>query len=215
MYFDEIKKDILANKLNNEQLFQKYFIDKETFFFKSDDNEYLMKNDIASTLQIHVNDIYIIGSAKLGCSIKPKSEGRLFDEKFEETKILKDRSDIDVAIVNTKLFDNVQENIYDWSNGFKADWKTNSYYKDPKKFSVTLKYKFLEYLGKGWYRPDFAPNNFSVETSSGNLKPIINQWSKSVNRKIAFALYKNWHFFKKYQLENIENLRIKIKKGDL
>lgn len=215
MYFDEMKKDILANKLNNEQLFQKYFIDKETYFFKTNDNEYLMKEDIAKILEIHINDIYIVGSAKLGCSIKPNNEGRLFDGNYQKTKKMKDRSDIDVGIVSNQLFDKIQENIYDWSNGFKTTWTVNSYNKDPTKFKVPLKYKFLEYLGKGWYRPDLAPDDFTVETDSGNIKEVIKVWSKTVNRKIAFALYKNWHFFKKYQLENIENLRIKIKKGDV
>ena len=217
MYLDNLKTDVLSGKYNEEQLFQKYLVDKETYYFKQKSTpieEYNLKKEIAQVLGIHLNDIYIIGSGKIGFSIKPENEGREFDGKFEKTNLVKDKSDIDIAIVNTKLFDYIQENIYDWSTGYSFDWDENSYY-SKKNFEVSLKYKFLEYLGKGWFRPDYAPQNYHIETKNGKLKDIIKKWSNKLNRKVAFAIYKDWHFFKKYQMETLKQMSIKISKGDI
>ena len=107
-----------------------------------------------------------------------------------------------------------KENIYDWSTGYSFDWDENSYY-SKKNFEVSLKYKFLEYLGKGWFRPDYAPQNYHIETKNGKLKDIIKKWSNKLNRKVAFAIYKDWHFFKKYQMETLKQMSIKISKGDI
>ncbi len=217
MYLDNLKTDVLSGKYNEEQLFQKYLVDKETYYFKKNSitiEEYNLKKEVAQVLGIHLNDIYIIGSGKIGFSIKPENEGRVFDGKFEKTNLIKDKSDIDIAIVNTKLFDYIQENIYDWSSGYSFDWDENSYY-SKKKYEVSLKYKFMEYLGKGWFRPDYAPQNYHIETKNGKLKDIIKKWSDKLNRKVAFAIYKDWHFFKKYQMETLKQMSIKISKGDI
>ena len=77
-----------------------------------------------------------------------------------------------------------------------------------------MKFKFLEYLGKGWYRPDFAPRSYAVSTNNGILNNVLEKWRKKLNRKIAFAIYKNWHFFKKYQIENIKSTRDIIDTGE-
>jgi len=218
--FDTFKSEVMEKALDEEQLFQKYFIDNQTYFFHDEINdinlEYDLKKSFAGTLGIHVNDIYIVGSGKTGFSIKPKCRGREFDGAFNISKQFKDRSDIDIAIVNSDLFDFVQENIYDWSSAFKNDWDKNKYYASGTKiFGVSLKYKFLEYLSKGWYRPDFAPNDYKLETneSGDNINNLKSIWSKKLNRNVAFAIYKNWHFFKKYQIENISTLKIEIESG--
>lgn len=212
------KDEILAKKLNEEQLFQKYLIDSTTFIFsdilKNTNQEYDLKADFASVLHVQINDIYIVGSGKTGFSLKPKEFGRTFDGNFETTKVWKDRSDIDIAIVSTGLFDFVQESIYDWSKGFRVDWDSNKYYESgQEKFGIPLKYMFLEYLGKGWYRPDLAPKDFSVETDVGTLNEVAEKWRAILKRKTSWAIYKNWHFFKKYQVENIKTIRDKIESG--
>lgn len=219
--FNEFKSDIVANKLNDEQLFQKYFIDSKTFFFasiqKDCDLEYQLKYDIARVLQIHINDIYIVGSGKTGFSMKMKSAGNVFDYIFNTSKQNKDKSDIDIAIVSPKLFEYIHETFYDWSNHYDFKWDSNSYYPNGciPRFEVNLKYKFLEYLGKGWYRPDFAPTAFQVSTSKGNIKDVIDKWRNKLNRKVSYGIYKSWHYFHKYQIENINHMRHKIKSGDV
>lgn len=220
MTFDSFKEKIISNTLNSEQIFQRFFIDAETYFFnhveKENDFEYIIKKDIAQVVSVHINDVYIVGSAKVGFSMKPKEYGRVFDGNFLKSNLKKDRSDLDVAIISSRLFDEIQETIYDWTNGFRKSWDQNSFYGSGREiFGVELKYKFLEYLGKGWFRPDLSPAGFKIETANGQLDMVINTWRKKIDRKISFAVYKNWVFFKKYQLENIEKLMIKINAGEL
>ena len=53
MYLEEFKNDIRINSLSFEQLFQKYFIDKSTFYFENfstNDDEYALKAEIANLL---------------------------------------------------------------------------------------------------------------------------------------------------------------------
>ncbi|MGP8329753.1 MAG: hypothetical protein ACT6FF_05500 [Methanosarcinaceae archaeon] len=215
--FDQFKQDLLLKKLNNEQIFQKYFIDQKTYFFFSNHNEeYLLKCEIAEVLKVYINDIYIIGSGKVGFSIKPKAIGRAFDENFKKTHKLNDKSDIDVAIVSNELFEFIMVNMYDWSEAYKKDWNSNDYYSDGKeKFGVSLKYKFLEYMGKGWYRPDFTPVSYSLERGESSIQDAIKSWRKRLKRKVSIAIYKNWNFFMKYQIENIQSIRDGLSSGDL
>lgn len=216
----EIKKDILAKALNEEQLFQKFFVDSNAFFFtdviKKCDEEYQLKSDIARVLNVHLNDIYLVGSAKTGFSTKPKARGKKFDEVFLTSGKIKDKSDLDIAIVSTELFDRLQEGFYDWSNGFKIEWDSNSYYSNgTEQFGVSLKYRFLEYLAKGWFRPDYCHASFPVSTKSGNIKDVQAKWKNKFGRTISYAIYKNWFFFKKYQIEGLNEFKKAIESGDL
>lgn len=220
MTFDSFKEKIISDTLDSEQLFQRYFIDAETYFFnhveKGEDFEYLIKKDIAHVLSIHLNDVYIVGSAKIGFSMKPKEYGRVFDGNFVKTSLKKDKSDLDIAIISDRLFDELQETMYDWTNGYRKSWDQNTFYQSGREmFGVDLKYKFLEYLGKGWYRPDFSPTGFRIETINGQLDTVFNTWRRKIDRKISYAVYKNWTFFKKFQLENIEKIISKISSGEL
>lgn len=219
MSFEKFKEKIITKKLNSEQIFQKYFIDKETFFFKEieteDDLEYMLKQDFSHLLDVHINDIYVVGSGKTGFSMNPKKYGQGFDEEFNHTKVIRTKSDLDVAIVSSNLYESLQETMYDWSIGYKKNWDRNSYYYNGKeKFGVELKYKFLEYLGRGWYRPDLAPADFKIETKNGSLDQVTNYWRKRLRRQISYAVYKNWKFFKKYQIENIDKIIGKVNSGD-
>ncbi len=218
--FRDFKDQILADELNAEQLFQKYFIDAETFYFckieKDIDLEYIFKKDVSHVLELHVNDIYIVGSGKTGFSMKPKCYGRIYDSEYNKTHLRKNKSDIDIAIISPSFFDVIQETVYDWTDGYRKNWDRNIYYNSGKDtFGVELKYKFLEYMGKGWYRPDLAPKDFYIETKKGALKNEIEKWRSKLDRKVSFAIYKNWHFFKKYQIENINNVRQQVSSGDL
>lgn len=219
MSFENFKEKIISKTLNSEQIFQKYFIDKETFFFKEieteDDLEYKLKKDFSFLLDVHINDIYVVGSGKTGFSMNPKQYGQGFDEEFKRTHILRNKSDLDVAIVSPHLYETIQETMYDWSIGYKKSWDRNSFYlSGTERFGVELKYKFLEYLGRGWYRPDLAPANFKIETKNGKLDEVTSYWRQKLRRKISYAVYKNWKFFKKYQLENIDKVIGKISSGD-
>lgn len=142
-----------------------------------DENSYLaLRVEIASNFNLHPNEIIVVGSAKLGFSIAPHKRYKLFD----------DTSDIDIAVVSNKLFDEV------WYSVYQASQKKKFWYKGED---------FKNYLFQGWIRPDFFPPSsrfpfrdewwefFRKLTNSGRFGPY----------KISGGIYKNWSFLENYQ----------------
>lgn len=212
-------KDDLRKDIPPEEILQKHLIERSSFYFshvhKNPHDEYTFRADLAKTLNVNINDIIIVGSAKLGFSVKTHNFV-LFDkgtDKFNKSK----KSDIDIAVVSRDLFDDLSYQIYNMSRHFEKDWKAenwvnNRYYSEGKTLKTPIYNSYVEYLAKGWFRPDFTPEMF---LSSWNCTSVIDNWRKSFgNRKIGLGIYSNWVFFKHYHMDHFEYLRLKIKKGD-
>ena len=101
-------KEDLVSTMDLEQVFQKHIIDGRSFFFseylKDSNREYTVRHSISTALGLSINDVVIVGSAKLGFSVKT-DKFLNFDERFRRTNKKEHLSDIDVAIVSKKLFD--------------------------------------------------------------------------------------------------------------
>lgn len=195
-----------------EQVFQKHIVDGASHYFqevmKNPDYEYKLRHEFATSLAISINDVIIIGSAKLGFSVKTENFLE-FDKKYSHTNSLRDRSDIDVAVINRNLFDTTIREIYGLSRHFDNDWinekwKINDFYREPS----NLHQKYALYLAKGWLRPDFMPLDY-FQTAS--WVKVRDAWSSKLEgRKIALGFYSDWHYLKHYQMDNLERLRVKI-----
>ena len=66
---------------------QRYLIESPSHFFSEviKDDEFDFKKDISSILKVHIRDIVIVGSAKLGFSLKPdtSSSGIYLFKEFD------------------------------------------------------------------------------------------------------------------------------------
>jgi hypothetical protein len=146
--------------------------------FILDDGSYVaLKSEIASHFGLYPNDVYIVGSSKLGFSIAEKKRYRYFH----------DGSDIDIAIVSSTLFDEMWKQVFDY-------WTRNGPLSD-------IDPGFRKYLFRGWIRPDLLPpadafplrgdwwDFFLSITSSGNYGPY----------ELRGGLYKSLHFLEQYQ----------------
>jgi hypothetical protein len=135
-----------------------------------------LKAEVAQHFRLHVSEVLIVGSAKLGFSIAPEKRYRPFGET----------SDIDVVICSSSLFDVFWKDVFDyWARG--ESWQSLG--------------DFRKYLFRGWMRPDKLPPARSFQqsqdwweffrglTNSGAFGPY----------KITGALYKSWHFLESYQ----------------
>ena len=98
----------------------------------TDDAYYRLKHVIGREFGIHQNEIVVVGSAKLGFSIAPEKRYREFGEK----------SDIDVALCSSTLFDMVWQNVFDY-------WKRGEFW-----YGFA---DFRKYFFRGWIRPDKLP----------------------------------------------------------
>jgi hypothetical protein len=137
---------------------------------------------IATNFEIEYNDVVVVGSARLGFSIKPS---RRFESFGEE-------SDVDVAVVSTHLFERVWKEVYAYD-------KSGAYW--PEKSS------FRKYLSRGWIRPDFLPPEDTFEFSKG-WWPFFNELDiTGCPYKITCGVYHSQFFLREYQKICIEQCK--------
>lgn len=178
---EDFKKDL--SNLTSLQIIRKYILTAESKILNNDQH-YQLKEQICEHFNVEFNDVIIVGSSKLGFSIKPSRRYESFN----------DESDIDIAVVSTKLFEKVWNEAYLFKKG-GSDW--------PKAES------FFEYLSAGWIRPDKLPINdyfqftsqwwdfFNTLTRSGHFGPYA----------IRAGLYHSSFFLQEYQKICIEQCK--------
>ena len=170
-----------------------YFFDK---FYPNTKEEYEFKKKIACALDVHIRDIAIVGSGKLGFSIKPdESHSELysyydFDHKINN-KISETPSDIDVAIISSDLFDKQLKKLYHHTAGYKSGYENRN--------------SFGKYILKGWLRPDFLPSQYAI---SDDIKDVLTELKQKHNRKINIGIYKSWFFFENYHKDSIYSIQL-------
>jgi len=198
MLLDDFKTHCLS--LKPDVLVQKYLIESETFFFNEvkKGEEFEFKKEIASILDVHVRDIVVVGSAKLGFSLKPAKDApglylfREFDFAFKNSPE-NEKSDIDVAIVSSPLFDKEIKNLYDYTG----------YYKNPPRERNSL----AQYVLKGRLATRYFPNDFPLTQEILNVQE---KYQRNYGRTVNLEIYKSWYFFETYHQENIKNIYINL-----
>ena len=145
-----------------------YIIDEPTYFE--------LKKVVSEQFNIHPSQVYMVGSGKMGFSLKRTRRYHPFG----------DSSDLDLAIVSDGLFDEI------WMEAFR--FKRDGGYWEKER-------EFKDYLFRGWIRPDLLPASASFErteewweffrelTSSGNFGSY----------KISAGLYRAFEFLMAYQ----------------
>lgn len=212
---DILRTDLISS-MPVEQVFQKHVVDGLSYFFnkvlKKPDLEYQLRYDLATSLDVSINDVVIVGSAKLGFSVKTL-HFRAFDYEYNKTRNPRDKSDIDVAVVNRRFYEKSIEQIFHLSRHFDSDWvnknwRMNLFNKEPR----DLVTQYALYLARGWLRPDFLPNLFYEHAS---WRPVCDHWYRKTNkRKITVGFYSDWTYLKHYQMDNLEKLRYQLNNLD-
>ncbi len=170
---DEFKSDLLV--LDGKQIFRKYILSGSAHAL-SDEKLYQLKEEICECFDIEFNDIVLVGSAKLGFSIKPT-------KRYEE---FSDESDIDIAVVSTELFKKI------WEEAFLYK-KSGAYWPNCK--------VFFQYLSEGWIRPDKLPSSRYFEFSKkwwGFFERLTSE-GRYARVKIRGGIYHSWFFLQEYQ----------------
>lgn len=135
-----------------------------------------LKSSIADHFDIHPSEVIMVGSAKLGFSIKPDKRYVAFGEE----------SDIDMAIVSPNLFDRI------WLEVLKYSQSNDMRYFQKKQ-------EFQDYLFRGWIRPDKLPQGRSFQIAQDWWGFFRNLTHKQASYKITGGLYKSWYHFEWYQ----------------
>jgi hypothetical protein len=209
------KTDIKQGILNAEEIFEKYFIEGPTYFFQNyytnPLKENLIKAIISKAFSVNLDQILIVGSAKLGFSLKPKNLFNEFDLLYTTSKLKKDKSDHDIAVVSSDLYEKIGKELYNYTAAYQKKWMANEYYSKETsgKFPVPICYMYFEYYTKGWFRPDFKPQGFEF-CSRGRYEDLKRKLYNELGRKIGIAIYQDSFYFKDYHISNIKNLRFKL-----
>lgn len=175
------KNDLLV--LNDSQMVNKYYLSGSPFAL-TDDKYHQVREKVAAHFEIDFNNVFLVGSAKLGFSIKPKRRYMAFGSK----------SDIDMVIVSEKLYEKIWQELYLFE-------KNGGYWERGESFK--------EYHFKGWMRPDKLPlepsfvrtkmwwDFFEEISGSGEFGPY----------RIVGGLYHSRFFFENYQKKCFEQCR--------
>lgn len=189
-----------CSQLEPEDIVRKYLLDGPIYFFSQYDNhnEFDFKKDIASCLGAHLRDIAIVGSGKLGFSLKPdKDEPGLYEfKKFDFHEEFS--SDLDIAVISNSIFDEQLRSLYKFTSSYKNQevWKAKG---DKKSLAF--------YILKGWIKPDFVPQNFLI---SNEFNDIRVRYKKEFGREINISIFKSWFFFESYHINNIKNIQLNL-----
>lgn len=145
--------------------------------------EHELRVNIAGEFGADINDVYVVGSAKLGFSPKP---GQYF-------KHFSDQSDIDVALVNANLYTEI------WHEVHQMDRAGEFFNKE----------KFAHYHLAGWIRPDVLPARTEYTRCHAWWKFFrqLSSREEFFRMKISGGLYYDTQFLRQYQLGGLTVLR--------
>lgn len=183
---------IQSNDFEKRLLFvQKFLFHGIPSVFEGREDDYFeFRNKIANKFNVGFHEVFIVGSAKLGFSYH---KGTQFNYD----------SDIDVVIVNEKLFEEFYFKITEYQYQLDRQYKTV----DLRELKIYG--EFLRYLVKGWMRPDKLPTSFQVNLLKSEwfdfFESISYGRSEVGNYKVTAGLFKNYEYLEKYYTRSVED----------
>lgn len=181
----------IKNGEPKEQIVRRIYLSYPTAVFKDDeDNEFEIRNDIASHFKIPFSSVQIVGSAKTGYSL-------INDRPFIEKK-----SDCDIAIIDFGIYTNLIEYAHLQTKGFsdytKYDRRT---YRIANGFSMSDKLKID--ICQGYINPYYLPNGELKERWLSYFEKLSGKYSDKF-RTIDGAAYASQYLFEMKQIRAIE-----------
>lgn len=167
------KKDLKSEETLT--IVQKYICHGSSILL-TDPQYFALKNKVSKMFDIHPTDVFMVGSAKLGFSLKNSRRFKSFE----------DGSDIDLAIISSSLFEQIWQEVYNYQK--EAGW-----WPEAKSFK--------NYLFKGWIRPDFLPsgNSFNTTQKWWDFFMELTETGEFGPFQINAGIYHSLFFFESYQ----------------
>ena len=189
---EEFKKAIADRTIATGTLVRKFIAHGPAYCLRDDEHLYFeLKNEVATFFEVHPSNVFMVGSGKLGFSIAPNKLYQKYDPVGRD-------SDIDIVVVSPVVFERYWRRLY----SFNIDLESRTD-KEDEQFR-----EFLEYMLKGWIRPDKFPFDFEGREQWFDFFKKLKQSQRySQHSSINCAVYKDLFFFENYHNRNIENLR--------
>lgn len=171
----QFRSDI--SDLDNKALLDRYFYSTSGPVLNNKDQAKLRRL-VSDKMDVSVRDVILVGSAKLGFTIRPKQNRPIFSH-------FGDSSDIDIAIVSGPLFSKYwQLSFQFWTE--RGDWRKAE--------------RFRQYLFRGWLRPDLLPTDPEFELSADWFEFFrsLQASGEFGGYKLAAGIYANEFFWEEY-----------------
>jgi len=187
---------ILKEKGPDEEVLdfcRKHVLHGTPFVFDSrDDQFYDFRKRIGKKFNIPFHEIYITGSAKLGFS---PFKRKVFDYD----------SDIDVALISSKLFDSIMNDIANYQMMFRKNRAV------VRVEELKMYHEFLEYVALGWIRPDKLPISFQMKAFKDDwfefFRSISYGKSEVGNYKVNAGVFKSYQHLEDYVFSGIKDVK--------
>lgn len=183
---------IAIKTMSAEEIYDEYIVSGDIWIFKNifKENWYSQydnfKKYVANKLEVHYNDIGIVGSAKLGFSLNPKKNYKNFDNK----------SDIDIIIVSQKLFNEF------WAQYLKDSYNPTTQIHNISWVSFCV---FRKYMTLDSFRNNEYYNNW-VKKTSGFEKDI--QLLFQIENEIHYRIFESWDSVRMYYISSINKIKV-------
>lgn len=151
-------------------------------YILADDQYFELKREVSVQLNIHPNQVVVVGSAKLGFSIAPQKRYRHFGNY----------SDLDLAIVSNDLFDSYWLRVFEYREN-SGNWAKENLFKG--------------YLFRGWVRPDCLPATMSLRSEWFEYFRNLTATGRYGPYTINAGIYQSWAFLEKYQARAVAQCR--------
>lgn len=163
----------------------------------------LLRSHICDLLPVKQDNIIVVGSGKIGFSLNPDN----FFRKFSDV------SDIDVIVVDERLFDQIWFALIKWhypkrlANRHDPDRSWMHYRKD-EIFWGGLKLEALQYEGLSF--PDALKPIRNLATQWFNTFQSFSQYPEFVRRTVTGRLYRTWEHAMFYHVEGLRQVKESI-----
>jgi hypothetical protein len=164
------------------------------FFQTFGEKSYAEKYDefklyMSNHLNLHVNNIAIVGSAKLGFSLSPK-------KKYSEFNL---ESDIDIVIVSSEIFRNSWDAFIDLSNRY--------YLKEYKCITSNIFRRFISLKNPDLRNDFFQSWAKKIDPCKKDLQTRF-----GMPHDINYRVYDSWEDVERYHVLGLECLKAELEK---
>lgn len=198
---ERIKSDLFG--LSEEDFISKYFLSTKTWYFNnflgySNSESILRENELREHIKASFNltndDIFLVGSGKIGFSLRPDKLFRpfLIDDRFGKP------SDIDIAIISDEIY-------HDFWRLFRSAYAPQHSYS----------YRFIS---REIYRGYINERNIKeIPDCRKKWTPLTRKLRKSLSNEfhfkhdVTYRIYRNKEDFFEYVFQNLVNLKRGVK----
>lgn len=178
----------LAASASHVDIARKVYLTYPTSVFVGNEElQFEIFNKISQFFNIPITSVQVVGSAKTGHSY------------YKNQGFIKGVSDLDIAIVDSSLFVQYVDKVFQITKGFSDRTAFQRFQDGSSSF-----HSYKEYLSKGIFRPDLMPSGVLKGEWRSFFGKLSSQYSETF-KSINAGIYLSQTFFEQKQKQSIKD----------